>query len=143
MVARSSIQFRSMPRLTNQWSLALLAVAFVVGCGPTMPPSMLSSAPPTEFSEKDVVWVRVEDGPSDSDNQRIGTFFKKHPSLLGSPDWTGQPEKYQCQKTNSLVRFYWFNGPQQAPTWTALEFNGKGVRHFDGVGLPGSLPPNN
>lgn len=143
-MARPSNLFRSMPSwIPNQWSLALLAFALVVGCGPSTPPPTLSSAPPTQFSEREVVWMRVEDGPSNSDNQRIGEFFKKHPNLLGSPDWTGQPEKYLCQKTNSSVRFYWFSGPHLAPTWTALEFNGNRVRHFDGVGLPGSLTSNN
>lgn len=118
---------------------ALLVV--VVGCGQQDVVEAVSVKPPEQFSERGQVWQLQTGGPTKADNSQLGSFFKKNESLIGSPDWTGEPLKYVNGSSKSLERFYWFNGTEQKATWNAVEFQGSRFRQLSGVGLPGEASP--
>jgi hypothetical protein len=116
-----------------------VSVAFVAGCGPPAPVASVPFSPPDEFSDARGVWQRNADGPSGADNQLIGKFFKQKPDLLGSPDWTGQPEKYVHKDSNSRLRFYWLSGARENPSWNAIEIQGTRIRELNGIGDFGTI----
>jgi hypothetical protein len=118
---------------------SVLIFAFVIavaGCGGPGE-TKLPALPPNQFSAGGMKWQLHEGVPSKADNKLIGSFFKKNSNLIGSPDWTGDPQKYVCESSNSLIRFYWFSGTTENATWNALEFKGGRFRQLNGVGLPG------
>lgn len=116
-----------------------VSVAFVGGCGPPAPVASVPFSPPDEFSDSRGIWQRNADGPSEADNQLIGKFFMQKPDLLGSPDWTGQPEKYVHKDSNSRLRFYWLSGARDNPAWNAIEIEGTRIRELSGIGDFGTL----
>jgi hypothetical protein len=122
--------------------LAFVALASVVGCGKPAAYVALPISPMDEFSDERGSWQRSEGEPSKTDNQRIGQFFRKRPDLVGSPEWTGQPEKYVSQDSKSLTRFYWFSGNEENPSWNALEIKGARIRELNGTGIPGAKENN-
>jgi len=120
------------------WLLAVVALVLTAGCGKPAAYEALPFTPAEEFSDSRGHWQRSETEPTATDNQRIGAFFRKRPELIGSPDWTGQPEKYVSDKSKSLVRFYWFSGNDENPSWNALEMDGTRTSELDGKGMPGT-----
>ena len=122
--------------------LAFVALAAVAGCGKQVAHVAVPIAPLDEFSDERGLWERSESAPSATDNQQIGKFFSKRPELAGSPDWTGQPEKYVCKDSKSLARFYWLSGNEENPSWNALEIEGSRIRELSGVGIPGAEKQN-
>ena len=117
--------------------LAFVALAFTAGGEKPAAYVAVPFSTPEEFSDGSRLWQRSEGEPSTADNQRIGTFFKKRPELVGSPDWTGQPEKYVSNGSKSPSRFYWFSGNEENPSWNALEMDGTRIRELSGTGMPG------
>ncbi len=115
-----------------------VATVFIIGCGAPAPHVAIPYLPPDEFSDSDAIWQRSSVANSKVDNQRIGKFFKLNPDLIGSPDWTGEPEKYACKASKSIERFYWFSGNHDNPTWNAVEFEGSRMRELSGIGPPGT-----
>jgi len=122
--------------------LAFIALVFTAGCGKQAAYVAVPFSPPDEFSDGSGLWRRSEGEPSSADNQRIGAFFQKRPELVGSPDWTGQPEKYVGKDPKSLARFYWFSGNAENPSWNALEMDGSRIRELCGTGTPGGEEEN-
>ena len=119
-----------------RFSLILLVLP-ILGCGePKLPPTS-KIEPPEGFKDGAGEWVQNAQGPTDDDNKLIGRFFENHPDLLGSPDWSGAPAKYQLKNSGSKTRFYWFHGSLEKPTWNALEVQGSSVEESSGLGLPG------
>jgi hypothetical protein len=118
--------------------LAFVAVISIGGCGKPTAYVAAPISPSDEFSNGEGLWQRSENAPSKTDNQQIGKFFRKRPELVGSPEWTGQPEKYISQDSKSLVRFYWFSGNEENPSWNALEIKGARIRELSGTGVPGA-----
>jgi hypothetical protein len=112
----------------------IIVLASVVGCGTQAPHVAIPISVPEEFSDEKGIWQHSADAPSKADNQQIGKFFKRNPDLIGSPEWTGQPEKYVCKGSKSLTRFYWLNGNGEHPTWNALETEGSRIRELSGTG---------
>jgi hypothetical protein len=130
---------------TNSFTLWCLLLIFVVpvftsGCGSRGAYVAVPFSPPEEFSD-DGLWQRSEGEPSTADNQQIGGFFEQNPELVGSPEWTGTPEKYIAKGSSSDTRFYWFSGNEENPSWNALEFSGRSFRELSGVGVPGGNQP--
>jgi hypothetical protein len=117
--------------------VVLLTIGLLAGCGQSRAPVVAPFVSPVEFSDDSGSWLRFEDALSQKDNQKIGAFFKKNESLVGSPEWTGEPEKYVCTDRKSLERFYWFSGSSENPSWNAIEVNGSRVRKLSGQGPPG------
>ncbi len=113
------------------------ALVFFVGCGQTEPHVADPFLPPEEFSDEGITWQLVEGEPSQKDNQKIGAFFQKHPDLVGSPEWTGDTVKYDAQGS-ARIRFYWFSGNSENPSWNALEVNGSNAKQLSGIGSPDS-----
>ena len=131
-------------KYTTTWRhllLAFAAVVFVVGCGQPAAYVAVPFTVPDEFSDESGMWERIDGEPLASDNQQIGKFFKMHSSLIGSPEWNGQPEKYVSSKSKTLKRFYWFSGNSENPSWNAIEFNGNSAKTLSGVGMPGLDSP--
>ncbi|QEG22651.1 hypothetical protein [Mariniblastus fucicola] len=98
---------------------------------------MIPFSVPDEFSDGKRSWELVPGEPTNADNSLIGKFFEQQPDLIGSPDWTGNPEKYVCSTARSLKRFYWFSGNSENPSWNAIEFNGSKFQQLGGIGAPG------
>jgi len=121
---------------------AFVALVSISGCGRQVAHVATPISPLDEFSDGRGLWQRSEGEPSAADNQQIGRFFKKRPDLVGSPEWTGQPEKYVSKKSKSLARFYWFSGNEENPSWNALEIDGTRIREFSGIGIPGAEEEN-
>lgn len=116
-----------------------LVVAIVaVGCETASDQTLAPIRPLSKFFESGRQWKLVDGEPNSSDNKLIGTFFKKNSDLIGSPDWTGNPQKYVCDASSSLVRFYWFSGMSENATWNAVEFRSGRFRQLNGTGLPGA-----
>lgn len=130
-------------RLLLLASVALVAMVMLVGCGKQAVHVAIPISPLDEFSDAGVLWQRSDDELSSADNQRIGAFFQKRPELIGSPDWTGQPEKYVSKKPRPLTRFYWFSGNENNPSWNALEIDGSRFRELSGTGIPGADKQSN
>lgn len=134
---KSFLGRRSHTKTRRHFLLGVVAVVFVVGCGqPTAPVAIPFSIPET-FSDGKGSWERIEEEPTRADNQLIGKFFEKHADLIGSPDWTGNPEKYVCSTAKSLKRFYWFSGNSENPSWNAIECDGSRIQQLSGIGAPG------
>jgi hypothetical protein len=121
---------------------AFVALVSVAGCGKPVVPVATPISPLDEFSDERGVWQRSDSEPSAADNQQIGKFFTKRPNLVGSPEWTGQPEKYVSKDSKSLARFYWFSGNEENPSWNALEIDGSRIRELSGIGIPGAEEMN-
>jgi hypothetical protein len=113
------------------------AVVFVIGCGQPTAPVVIPFSIPEEFSDGKSSWEHVAGEPTPADNQLIGMFFEKNADLIGSPDWTGKPEKYICTTARSRRRFYWFSGNSENPSWNAIEFSGSTIQQLSGIGAPG------
>ena len=118
--------------------LVAAAIVLVGGCGQPEAPVVVPFSVPDEFSDNQGTWERVEGEPTAADNQQIGMFFKQHPDLVGSPEWTGEPKKYLCSKEKSLKRYYWFSGNSENPSWNAIEVNGSRAKQLSGTGSPGT-----
>ena len=116
---------------------ALVALVFIAGCGKQTVHVAVPISPLDEFSDSRGLWQRSDRELSKSDNQQIGAFFEKHPDLLGSPEWTGQPEKYVSKTSKPRTRFYWFSGNEENASWNALELDGARIRELSGTGIPG------
>jgi len=135
-----------MTRSPNKTLTRALAVRFLftavalalstAGCEKAANETAAPAQPPSQFSDGGQQWRLHEGTPSNADNKSIGTFFKKNPNLIGSPDWTGDPQKYVCEFSSSLTRFYWFSGTNENATWNALEVKGGRCRQLNGSGLP-------
>ena len=140
------MRLRKLPFLRSskiRVAVQLLAATLVLigfnGCGKTgVVPEIVVHEPPTEFSEAGQKWTRSTSSVSKSDNTQIGKFFERNPSLLDSPEWTGEPAKYVNSQSKSKIRFYWFGGSSERPTWSALEIDGGSLRELSGEGYPGS-----
>lgn len=115
----------------------LLILVFSAGCGDSKASTSGKFVPPVSFSDEGVNWVKGADGMTEADNQRIGQFFDSNPDLLASPDWNGQPEKYVVERSSNRIRYYWFGGNIESPTWNVVEFEGRSFREFEGQGLLG------
>ena len=113
-------------------------MAMMIGCGSSTAPTAPPLEVPQMIDDQSGQWLHVNEGPSESDNQRIAQFFESNPELLGSPDWSGKPEKYQLQGSVTKTRLYWFHGSTDNPTWSRLEFQGSSVEKLQGQGLPGN-----
>ena len=124
------------------WLLVLLILVAQSACGRRASSEGLVIHPPDQFSDESGEWERSSDSLSNRDIQKIGRFFDQNPDLIGSPDWTGQPEKYFSKDTRSLARFYWFSGSAASPYWNALELNGTRIRDLSGEGVPGESIEN-
>jgi len=116
----------------------ILLVPGWTGCQKAKAPQAEKFVPPSTFVADDQRWFLEAVGPSDSDNQKIGKFFKGNPDFLDSPQWTGQPDKYVAESSNRRMRFYWFSGSKEAPIWNGLDFDGSRMREFSGQGMPSS-----
>lgn len=109
----------------------------VAGCSGPAPPSLAAYVPPDEFADDVGTWQRVTTEISNADNNRIGKFFQANPALMGSPDWMGTPVKYTLSGDSQTVRFCWFVGSSDNPSWNAIEFRGSKFRPLSGLGPPG------
>ena len=121
----------------RRFLLGFAAVVFVIGCGQPTAPVVIPFSIPEEFSDGKSSWEHVAGEPTPADNQLIGKFFEKNADLIGSPDWTGKPEKYICTTARSRRRFYWFSGNSENPSWNAIEFCGSTIQQLSGIGAPG------
>lgn len=117
--------------------LLMVTLVLSVGCGGSKSSTSGKFIAPESFSDEGDKWVRDSIGLTDSDNQRIGQFFESNPDLLDSPDWHGEPQKYVVENDSDLIRYYWFGGDVDTPTWNVVEFEGRSFREFEGQGLLG------
>lgn len=120
-------------------SLLLLTIIAAIGCGNTSVPQTSKFIPPDSFANQNSKWKRDVNGPTETDNHRIGRFFQTKPGLLDSPEWHGEPAKYVEEGSSNRTRYYWFSGTAELPTWNVVEFNGSRLRDFAGQGLPGTI----
>lgn len=118
------------------FALSLIGLVLALGCTQPKPPESIPFQTPDSLEDKVGVWHLDANGVNDTDNRRIGQFFKAHPDLVGSPEWTGSPEKFVLAKTQSRLRYYWFKGTLDSVTWNAIEYNGGKLRQLTGTGVP-------
>ncbi|MGI9497045.1 MAG: hypothetical protein ACR2NK_13380 [Mariniblastus sp.] len=119
-------------------TLLFIMVGFastLTGCKNSRP-ILQKFEPPQTIAAENKLWSLVETGASESDNRKIDSFFKNRPDLLGSPEWDGQPEKYIGEDSKDRTRLYWFSGSLERPVWNGLEFNGRKMSLFSGIGNP-------